>query len=392
MKKIILGLCAIASLASCSPAPKPVVPEDWRSGATSDPLDPVVSARVENQVSRLLELNTQAAEAGGASLFASKQGAVPWHLEYFMTDLSVSASGVLGALISKGTPGVSFIWRRQYDKAQAHNPSPGNTPAADFEIVSGRSAEDVSVQLEPVIHSLVKAGIPEDKVRPELEKFAEHFVKVTSALERTGGGPWWASRFRMDLIVEASGAVTPMLTAGGEIRLRFEWHRIMPKMELAKGTGPKGDIEEFVEKLAEDVGSSALDANELADAGFEPYQFRVGVGYTEKGSIGIAKEQGTILGQLYFSADVKKPTVHPSPSPLAKEDGSEFKKGLDRAFKIAAVFARGARKAEARSKPSRHWKVYEMRAAFDISLTEKLGLAEVGGVGTAEVNFYNENF
>jgi hypothetical protein len=145
--------------------------------------------------------------------------------------------------------------------------------------------------------------------------------------------------------------------------------------------------------LQADVAAAALGAQELRSTGFEPYQFRVGVGYTEKGSIGIAKAQGTILGQLYFSRDVKKPTVHPSPSPLASRDEpSNFRKGLDRAFRIAAVFARGAQRSASNAKPSLHWKVFEMRTSFDLSPTENLGLAEVGGVGSTEVNFYNENF
>src|SRR5581483_5441645 len=129
-------------------------------------------------------------------------------------------------------------------------------------------------------------------------------------------------------------------------------------------------------------------------AGFEPYLMRVGVGFTEKGTLGIATAQGTILGQVYFSRDAKKPVVHPSPSPkpLAKSDDVDFKKGLEKAFHIAGIFARGARGAEqGAARASRHWKLCELRTSFDATMTGALGAATVGGQGSTEVDFYNMN-
>jgi hypothetical protein len=370
-----------------------VIPESWRSGAGPDTLDPATQSAVEGQVGRFLDLNTRALEMNSTSVAEpSKDGANPWHLEYLVTDLSVSASGALGALLGKGSPAVSFLWRRQYER-KAADQAPRAEEAPDFQITAGKSLEDVSAQLEPVIHSLVQAGLPEDTLRPKLMQVAQDFARITKALEFVSGDPWWVSRYRMDVLIEASGKVTPLLSAGGEIRLRFEWHRMMPKTTLADRREPKGDIAEFVEKLQSDVAAAALGARDLRDAGFDPCQFRIGVGYTEKGSIGIAKAQGTVIGQIYFSRGVKKPEVHPSPlASVAKGETSVFRKGLERAFKMAGIFARGARRSSASTNASRHWKLYEMRASFDVSLTGTLGLAEVGGVGTSEISFYNQEF
>ena len=159
----------------------------------------------------------------------------------------------------------------------------------------------------------------------------------------------------------------------------------------------------------------------------------VGIGMTAKGNIGVAKGAAGIVGQMYFARNVKRPVVRPqsfddeenlstpilmierkptiqhvlfarqnqipvqvstlsSHSPLEEAvyqiDRKVFRKGLKKAAKISRFFAERA----ASSQKSSGWKVYEIRTAFDASISGALDLVTLAGAVTAEIYAFNENF
>jgi hypothetical protein len=274
----------------------------------------------------------------------------------------------------------------------------------------------------------------ENNLRQSLRTHALDFADAVHAVASSPSSEWWVSRFRLDLVVGANGAVAavPFINAGGELRLRFEWNRISPTgaspapvgHPIANLPARNQKLQQLVMTLSNAVQGAA--AATQAESGWMPYGFRVGVGVTVGGNIGIAKGSAQVIGQLYFNRAVRKPPINPAfaaalaaaPQELSIVEGNaparhiEFAKaahldvqttsakeaiyivpvqkiqdGLKKAFKISHFFTKQAKV----SKPGK-WNVFELKTGFDFTLAGSVGLATVTGTVTTEVFSYNEAF
>lgn len=433
MKYIVLALAILASACSQTQTPPTLssnvhgLPEDGAPAGSDDltqdeaQLGPVTDDYVD---ATSAALDQSEVPVSSHSLTAGDR--VPWHMEYLLTDLSVSASGLLGSLVMKGSPSVTFIWRKQKPAAI---PLDVKVDAADVSMTNATTHEEMAMQIEPAVRMAVASGRVknETKLRSSLLSAANDFQALAASVGENPGHDWWVSRLRLDLTLDATGAVTPVIGVGGDIRFRFEWHRIMkanastgaPKTKLL-GVAPS-DLREFISATAEDL-SVLSDTNPKPD-GFKAYSYRVGLGVSAKGDIGVVKSTASLMGQVYFSRDVAKPKVHnlsaevlpdtinviedasaaaetharyASENAIATErvgnqivykvDRKKIRKGLARAAKMGILFGKHAGSAKG------HWKVFELRTALDLSITGKVGLTELSGLATSEINFYNQSF
>jgi hypothetical protein len=298
----------------------------------------------------------------------------------------------------QGAPTVISSWRKQNPKTPD-----AESNRADLVVTAESTAGDLEKQLEPAIRAALATGAIRDEgaLRSNLFHKAHEFLLIAQVLERTPQEKWWASRFRLDIGIDASGKVTPVTSVGVESRFRFEWHRIMKKTAENSPNKPLPSVDrgvyEFVTHLAEDLVELSAEAEPLQKLGFEAHTFRVGIGHSTEGNIGIAKSKASVTGHIYFATDVKKPVVNPPNKPgtvvvltseksVLKLDRGKFRKGLRKAMKISHFFARGA--AQGKGK----WKVYELKTGFDLSVSGSVGLVTVGGTGTTEIAFYNRRF
>ncbi|HUP58319.1 MAG TPA: hypothetical protein VM598_12755 [Bdellovibrionota bacterium] len=422
MKTAAFAVVCLALISGCRAPGSALVPEEWYRLPEDGP---AASATREQEVAlgshvdRLLGVQRAALDA----LPGEAQG---WHLEYMLTDLAISAGGTLGTLIMKGTPSVMLAWRKQYERKAAPGEPPVGT--ADLLALGDAPSDHLARELEPSIRAAVDSGKVRDEaaLRRGLLSAAADFTVLARQLARTEASDWWVSRYRVDLAADASGNVTPATTLGAEVRFRFEWHRMMRKTAKTAGDERPVDPElaRFVSAMIQDLREVTISSREFSDAGFQAYGFRVGVGFTAKGTIAIGKSSSTITGQVYFSTNARKPVPNPSPTSSPREDGAlslldearpermskalstgvpfreegpgrvsyrldraAFRDGLRKATSIGGFFARRAARASAGK-----WKVYELRTALDLSFTGKLGLSEAGGVATAQVSFYNSGF
>src|SRR4051794_23709061 len=106
MKRALIVLAVLLAGCQKSSPVSPLVPEAWhllpeRADHVPQPSTPEQEEALGNHVE--LVLGTYAHELGevqeapiGSSSLLAATSAVPWHLEYFITDLTLSASGVLG--------------------------------------------------------------------------------------------------------------------------------------------------------------------------------------------------------------------------------------------------------------------------------------------------------
>ena len=462
MKNLFL-ICLVLMIQSSQALASPNTPESWyrlpESNSGQEPnrlTESEDTTQLEKTVDAVFRANQQALEGGisandsvTSSFFAEKKPKdwVPWRAEIFTTDLSLSVGGLLGALFAKGTATVRAYWRKQYPA----NPAESVVNLDDKESSEGviRFSEestdiDIRNQIESVIAVAVKAKKVEDTpvLRHELFKVAGDFQNLASGLNETSQDlPWWVSRFRLDFNVDASGHVHPNVTVGGEVRFRFEWHRIkrkspspafVAKKRLASEILNQPVLATFVRGISEDLD---LAFSHMPEHDFQAYTFRVGIGLTVKGEIGVIKGSAGVVGQIYFLRDVKRPKQNPKPAfvsteqplliiernpssqnlsfakskkikfelnsipnsganfvdPISevvyKASRDQFRKGLKKAAKITTFFTDRAAKQKATG-----WKIFELRTAFDSSVTGELSMASIVGSVTAQVAFYNQKF
>lgn len=387
--------------------------------ALGETVDHLFVAQSES-LSRAEAGRANAANASSAPVVApvSTPAKVPgWHMTAYMADIGISLGGFLGALIYKGTPSVTAVFRKQYDKTR---PEPEAAPVQGIAITPEMSRQDLVQALEPSIQATLATGrIRDERVfRAEAMTAGQEFQSLTRALDHMDPRlPWKVARFRLDLTVDVTGRITPVVSVGGEVRLRFEWFRMKrpgaPALARAPASAPSApaadsDLSEGLVKFATGIAQDLVELSDdslVADSGFKAYSYRVGLGLSKKRRFGVVTSTQSLIGHLYFTRNVPKPVVNPKP-PRDDEGGSEdlaligaggeevtplthkrFRKGLRRAMKLGGFFARYASRH-----PDARWKVYELKTGFDLSLAGKTGLAGINGIGATEISFYNQKF
>lgn len=435
------------------------IPQDWfvapEDSVQSQPKQTHDRKEFETLLDHIFEADGQALEGVtnleevvNATPVSRPSDWTPWHAEFFMTDLGVTASGTLGVLGLKGNPAVSLIWRQQNEKVNKPTLVPTESPSQDqagtaIELTDDTTQSGVNNQVDSAVKAVLATGKVKDEapLRKNLNSTVQRFQALTAAMDSLPDSLWWPSRFRLDVTIDASGNVLPFLSIGGDVKVRLDWHRLKHQSHLGNHVR---NVSAFDKKLQSNlerfIATTAMDLEELADSsnapkGFKAYGFRVGLGFTASGNIGIVKSSASVLGQIYFSRDVKKPLPRPvkeigqaiaSDLPdsillietkpttehlkFAGESLSSYESITDDqgdqldqvAYKIdRAKFREGLRKAlvmsgsftqRASTRSVRRWKPWELRTSFDMSITGSLAFATIGGLGTAEIQFYNQSF
>lgn len=459
---ILLSVTASLSFAELSPN----TPESWyqlpeqsltagnygfRNNDTNED-----TTKLEQAVDAIFRADSNAVENGIAGSYSLDTSGstqkpkdwVPWRAEVFTTDLSLSVGGLLGVLMTKGTATVRAYWRKQNPVAHKSSnfvsPEEKENDDGTIKITDETTVTDMTHQIESVIKIAAKAKKVEDTplLRAELLNTAKDFQNLSYSLNQTNQNlPWWVQRFRVDFTVDASGHVNPTVTVGGEVRFRFEWHRIKRKSgrSLAASTPIKKTfvnqeaLNTFVKNMSEDLDQAFTWMPEYA---FQAHTVRMGLGISAKGDIGVVRGSAGVVGQIYFTRDVKRPTKNPPlPASLASNNGlllierdpsqqslnfadhekikydintvdgtgsyfgdpikeavykinrENFRNGLKRAAKISKFFVKRASKQHGAG-----WKIYELRTSFDASISGELTMATLQGAVTAQVAFFNQKF
>ncbi|MEO5971556.1 MAG: hypothetical protein ABIQ95_16650 [Bdellovibrionia bacterium] len=378
---------------------------------------------------------------------------VPWHFSGFATDMGITFQGLLGLLTVRSNPAVQVYWYKQgpapaiglAERDQALNLDQ-TEPTMGVSLNDETTVEEIDRQLEPVMQIATASGkvknIP--AFRTNMQRTVGELRSMVQSIESRHDSRWWFSKSRFDCIIDASGNILPAVGVGGELRFRFEWirmkrlkaagNRVAAKKNRLKPSGLREGLQNFVASM-EDILESAVDEEPLGD-GFRLQNYRVGIGLTANGAVGVARGNALLLGHVYFANRVKPPVIRPSgpekrslltqeeikpilliegnPSPshleFAKKNGVEFealenekdhsikravyrigadklKKGIQKAIKIGRFFVKQA------NKPSKSgWKIGLLRCDYDTSVSGNLGLVGLGGAVAIELNFFNERF
>lgn len=331
----------------------------------------------------------------------------PWHLEAVATDLSVSASGLIGLKTLKGTPAVQVYWKKKKTQTVVQSGNSMDTEsAASLTLTGFESGQELEAQVEPVVQFLTKKkGVKNpDQLRRGLLERVNSFQSLAMAAQTVTGKDWWISGMRVDCVVDLTGKVFGWGSLGGEIRVRLDWKRLMKKnaqsatVSRSKGTSAETLLTALISNL------DALPGSDLSQAGFAAQGFRFGFGVSEKGDFAIGKATVSLLGHINLSRVPKKNLLlqtnllPPQPVRILDEPGKDaglvepekFQAGLKKALNIGHSFAAIAKKRS--EKADAKWNIYEMKVGFDSTLSWKVGLVETGRLATAEINYLNLNF
>lgn len=425
-----IGIISISLLCSCSknePIKQTTLPEEWIVGNIESSEWTLPTPEADEKIKSIFTLQGQAlerltqVEKMRAAVFhpfhggsGGEPGEAPWHLSNFVTEFGVTVQGVFGNLVSDGGSAVKGIWKKQKQNAKKEQD-------ASIYSIQWNTQESPSDQLEPVIRSVLKAGLirKEDVFRRNLDQAAGRFQKIVRILEATPpmNSDWEVSRFALILAVDASGMVSPAVSVGGELLIRLDWDRpkIPPAFHQKFLTTPLTEQErnfvQVVHTLGNQMSTAQHQLDELEGHGVNLEHFHVGVSIGASGNIGLVSLGGIVDGMLYYShpgeietiqlqsvrsntldlnSDIPMIRAQNSEAPLKKEDTflirpEAFQKGLKRALKMGSYFARMGVASN-----SSEWILDEIETEFEVALSGSIGLVTVESEAHLAFEFHFE--
>ncbi len=364
---------------------------------------------------------------------------VPWRLVTVIGELGLSAKGLLGILAFQGSPAVAVYWDKKEQRAFAptgHNEQADfSQDASTFALTSDMQKEDIQQGLVPLMDGLMASGRISD--RETLEKnLLDSVMEFQSAMYDVMASQrnvWYVSRFRLNLSVSASGVVSQGMSAGGELRVRLEWHRAQKVASPSRGRDlahvkKSEKLVAFIQSLTLDLESLAISNSESSK--FEAEQFRIGLGLSVGGDFGVVKGEAKVVGHIYFKRGAKNfaPTtvdslssdeplylitdgklnqnemmsLHRGSSEVSRSDRNGdgiideivykldrkvFRKGLIFAGKMGGFFGKQAHKVS-----DAKWGVSKIKIDFDLSVGGDLGIVTLTGLVASQVEFVNKSF
>lgn len=341
-----------------------------------------------------------------------------------------------------------------FKTATENSLNPKNAPSQTENVLAmdinpDQDEKSLIQSVEPMARAALATGKIKNELvfRNELQKTTKEFYYLTHNLFISNESVWWLNGIRFDLVVDGSGRIiaNPLINVGGEIRLRFDFRRIKNN-KISKTVAPpthsptilasdleylRKEMQSFITAMASDL-EAGFDEGDTTK-GLQAYNIRIAVAFTAGGNIGIIKGSAGAWAHLNFSRDVAPPKVNSpkmkifasnfqtkiDPSPLyvieanppqthmefAKlnqipyetssnkqnvtyhVDREAFRNGLTQAANIGMFFADNGIKVV-----SSQWKLWQLRTAFEMSLTGNLALITLGGTISSDITFYNKNF
>lgn len=386
-----------------------------------------LNAKQQQGIDRVLHANSVAFTKMEAKYPSNHRG--KWRLEACILDITLSASGVVGALVAKGQSSVALYYRNAPDRSVTVKQE--TVPEAlDFTVDSDTPFDELESRVEPLVKSIMATGQVEneEELRHNIKEKVFDMHTIVQFMKGTPNTRWDASKLRVDLTVEVTGKVNPLLTVGGGIKIRLEWalkkHRAstlagISRVRLEKNRKLGDGLKKIVENLTQQM--QEVKYKDLTATGFDLNEVKFGLGLFGDGNVGVAKIAGSLFGYVYLTPNrafregttpqwTRKydslPLIDESANPKWASWASEhgipmqavinsrgettnvystpaemLRKGLESTVKM------GSKMAESASKSGGSWEVYKIKAEFQLSLSGSAGLFNLGGTGVLELVF-----
>jgi hypothetical protein len=333
----------------------------------------------------------------------------PWHLDGMVGYFAVSQGGILGALLYAGTESIKLTWQKAETVSTAPA-APIPAPLLAMKVTPDMTAQDLPNALEPSIQVALASGAIKDEVtfRRNILLHAEKFFNICQLLNMITRSPgWYVDGYQLNVNFSASGQVTPLIGVGGSVNLYFDWSRTTDPTTQPTTTTysaqTTNQLNSFVQLMSAAIPEAVQDSADIEKSGFHLDMVQVGLGITAGGDVGVAQATGGDIGRILFKRDLhvnQSPNASVSPAPandqelnlvstdvskgetVVKVNTRKFSNGLKKAIKMATYFADRAHK-NSNSK----YKLNQIEAEFDTSLSGSLKLATVNGIGQFVLDF-----
>jgi len=400
---------------------------------------------VAKSVDRILDASGEAMDKSQSQPGSARKPAnapsdwVPWHLKEMYMDLGVNASGTAGVVTAIGEASVELKWTRikselaRLGLTPAYADSPVYEEKPDLRMSEYTTLGEITSQVDRIVETVMATGRVTNRgaMREGLLKVATDLQSVMTDINSYNESSWDIDKFGLDVEIGLSGKVGTGMTAGGAVRLRFEWKRQnygAPMPEPEDGNGEKREeLRRLLANVASDMDSVSRDT--FASSGFELKTLRLGLGLYGSAKFGAVKGKASLTGYAFLNKSASKanhfartpPRIIPD-EPVALIDDEpnakhikyadenqikydripggdnatdrvvyymtreKFRQGLNRAAKMGAFFAKRAAERTG-EKASRKWEVTQVKPAFALSLEGALKVVTIGGKASLEMTF-----
>lgn len=309
----------------------------------------------------------------------------------YVTDFSVSKSGLFGLSALKATTAVELKWKNVQTQIIPE-------AVADMEVLDD-SAETLAATASELEAKIVATGkvASSPALKSNIESVLNKAKLMMDQMEHRDVPGWKLAAFRLDLSIGANGQVWTFAKTGASVRLRLDWKKIKRKQnnKLMANNKTGG----LVDKILYDF-SQVYQSQDLL--GFKVKMVNVGVGLSRKGGLlGLASTKLGIVGFLRFvpvTTTQSLPALADNTSALATEDmeyvadeisenksmnnifvpRKKWRAGLEKGFAMAKYFASSAERFQNR------WQVTEVKTVLELTKSGFLGLASTSVTGAIE--------
>jgi hypothetical protein len=370
------------------------LPSEWYFGADTKNNEEKSSYDIDESMHSLHQAQTYALEKADGE----KQG---WYLDHMKTILGLTLKGKLGILSWGGSKGIELIWKKRSGNKELVE-TEENVETLDFS--DAKSLNDALAGLEPFINSLIESGKVKDaaNLRTQLTDKVQKFYEVAKGAEASAPQAYRPYKIRLDLSVSADGKVSGLfVSVGGDVRVRLEWTR-KTFYQKNNDLGPIAQKAQTVlNGLASEIGKSLEE--EPASKALIFKEFKVGVGVSVSGNVGVAKASVSVVPQVYFkkvalTEKERVEEVNVESIPFLTDDksnevnlvsSSRVRNGFKKSLRFAEYFQKKFNKKEYKEGS---WAVHTIKPSFTFDLSGDVGVVSLKGLATFELAYENGNF
>ena len=370
---------------------------------------------------------------------------VAWHLKNLYMDLGISLAGTAGLVTGIGEASVEIQWSQSKANLErlgltskgSSLDAAGETNAQSGLPVVVMNEDDSKAAVESKVDRMCDTVMATGKVS-DRGKMREGLLKVTDDLQGLmanvnvyNSSSWEINKFGVDVEISGSGIVSAGVSVGGAVRLRFEWKRSANKAPVAEPKDDNDEKRENLRKMLAGVANDiqAINADTYSQSGFGMTTLRLGIGMYLGVKFGVVKGKLSLMGYAYFASSKgpanelfpdKVRIVHDTSIPLIVDEEvpahvsyadangikyeklqnessgarmtyfvsrDRFQKGLNRAAKMGAFFAKRASKSTGSQASNSHWEITQIKPQFALSLEGAIKVVTIGGKASLEMTF-----
>jgi hypothetical protein len=323
-----------------------------------------------------------------------------WYLDHMKTILGLTLKGKLGIKSWGGKKGIELIWKK---RSASKNLEEVDSEKNTFDLSEFKSSENAMQGIEPFINSLVESGKVKnaDNLRAQLSQKVQTFFEVAKGAEAAAVQAYRPHKIRLDLSISADGSVNGLFVkVGGDVRIRLEWSR---KTFYQKSNKDLGSVAQKTQSLLNGLASEIAKSieEEPAAKSLKLKEFKVGIGVSVSGNVGVAKASASVVPQVYFKKVTlveKVEEIHVTEIPFLTDDKSNevkmissnrVRKGFKKSLRFAEYFQKKFSKKKYKEST---WAVHTIKPSFTFDLSGDVGVVTLKGIAVFELAYLNNNF